>query len=158
MASFKDLAGRTWPVVITVDVARRLRDRLKVDVLTEKLPELFARVLGDLILLCDVLFVIVERDAEKLKVTDEGFGSAMGGSALEEGADAFMQALVDFIPSPRERERVGRVITAVKSAAAEYQTKADVAVDRHAKTFLDAAASGELFHAAPESSESTPAR
>lgn len=101
MATFQDHEGRDWHLELDIPTARRIRKLLHIDVLNFEtcLPKLSA----DPILLCDVLWVIVEEQAQRHKVTDEQFGVALMGETLEAAADAFVQALIDFFP-PRRRQ------------------------------------------------------
>jgi len=126
---FKDTAGRTWSVEITIDTARRVRDRVGVDLLSTKLLDLLESVLGDLVLLCDVLFVIVEPQARERAVTDSEFGKSMAGDALWEGSKAFLEGIRLFTPNPRDRDRVGKFTRLLMKASEKEGTKQDEAME-----------------------------
>lgn len=114
MKIFKDNAGRTWTVSITVYAVKRVRARLNVDLygLVDEKFEGLSKLLGDPVALVDVLFVLCEEEAGKLGVSDEDFGRAMGGDAIGHAADAFTDELVDFFPDPRVRTGLKKVLTA----------------------------------------------
>ena len=115
MHSFTDNAGRTWTVEITVADLKRLRAMLGIDIANLTEPDappeeqLLARLATDPVLLVDVLYVLCLDQAEKAGVTDEQFGRAMAGDAIEEATEALLEAIVDFTPNPRERARLARV-------------------------------------------------
>lgn len=101
MSTFTDNQGREWHLELTIPEARRIRKLLGIDILNfdAALPQLSA----DPILLCDVLFLLVEEQATRQQVTDDQFGSALVGQALESAADAFVEALINFFPPRRQK-------------------------------------------------------
>lgn len=129
--SFKDTTGRVWDLSLSVAAARRVRDRLQVDLLDEDLTKTLERVFADRILLCDVLFLIGDSNTEPAqRVSDETFGRAMSGDSIEEGGIALMNALRDFTPNPQARARVGKLIDSVIAAMEEVHRQADEQLDR----------------------------
>lgn len=130
MRSFTDSKGRSWSIALNIAAARRVRQQLGVDLLDANLPEVLKRVFADTVLLCDVLFVIADANAEpNSRVSSEDFGRALHGDYIEKGADALLGALEDFTPSPRARARVGQMLKAVRSEMAKVQDQADAAVE-----------------------------
>ena len=113
MKAFKDSGGRPWVVEVNVTTARRVKALLGVNLLT-LVGRDGAKALGDLLddhfTLVDVLYVLCLDQAGAEGVTDEGFGRLMGGDVLEAAADAFLEALIDFFPNPRERAGLRAVI------------------------------------------------
>jgi len=111
--AFKDSGGRPWVVEVNVTTARRVKALLGVNLLT-LVGRDGAKALGDLLddhfTLVDVLYVLCLDQAGAEGVTDEGFGRLMGGDVLEAAADAFLEALIDFFPNPRERAGLRAVI------------------------------------------------
>lgn len=156
MTTFADTKGRTWSVEITIDTVRRLRKRLGLDLLGERLTELLQRVLGDPCELCDVLFVVVEPEAQQQGITDEEFGRSMAGDALDAGARAFLDELVRFTPNPRDRERVGTAVQAILAAAEKYRDQAQAEVQRGAAQLLELVTAGALSSSSPASPASSP--
>ena len=112
MNSFKDAAGRTWGVEITVATIRRVRALLSVDLLGVFGGDdpIIARLYSDPVLLCDLLYVICEPRLKETGVTDEQFGEAMRGDCIGEATRALVGALVDFCQSPKERENLRAVV------------------------------------------------
>ena len=117
MRTFKDNAGRTWSLTLSVWTVKKVRDLLGVDLLdlggesaSAQKPGLLFRLIADPVLLVDVLYVVCKDQADSASVTDEQFGRAMGGDAIDAATKAFLEELADFTPSPRDRARARKVI------------------------------------------------
>ena len=110
MKTFVDGQGREWAVEINVNVIKRVRDLLKIDLLEIVEGQLIERLIGDPILLCDVIYVVCKPQAEAKNITDEDFGQAMAGDAIEAATKALLEELADFSPSPRDRANIRSVI------------------------------------------------
>lgn len=117
MSAFKDAAGREWRLGIDVWCLRQVKARTGVDIgrLFEDEFKPYRELVRDIGLFVDVLWVLVEDQAVRLGVTDEHFGRALGGDAVEEAAAAFEEAVADFYPS---RPRQVLKALAVKTRAA----------------------------------------
>ena len=99
----------------------------------------------------DVLYVACKDQADAAGVTDEQFGRAMGGDAIEAATAALLDDLVDFFPSQR-RKLLGRAL----AKFAEFEAKAM----KHANAKLDAlddAAMSRLLNTGGEPSGNSPA-
>lgn len=103
MASFTDSTGRTWAVNIDVTTIRRLRSALDVNLLdmVEDEGKLLAQLLTDPVLLVDMIYVICKPQADQHNLSDEDFGRAMVGDAIDRATDALLEALSAFFPSQR---------------------------------------------------------
>ncbi len=110
MKTFTDNAGRTWTVAINVDAIKRVRDLLSVDLLEILDGNLIERLYRDPVLLCDVVYAACKPEADAKGVSDEDFGRAMAGDAIEQATKALLEDLVDFSPSPRDRANLQRVL------------------------------------------------
>lgn len=132
MHTFCDNAGRVWSVEVNYSSIKACRGLLGVDLLG-LLDDDFAglaKLTADAIGLIDVLYVLCRDEAAKLGVTDEDFGRALRGDALEHAADAFLADLADFFPNPRVRAGLTAVIAKGRSVR-------DLMLD-HAETLLAA--------------------
>jgi len=98
MKTFTDSTGKTWTISLTIDAAKRVKGLAGVNLLdlTAGEPPLLTRLGTDVILLCDVLYCLVKPQADAAGVTDEQFGSALGGEAILAAQTAFYEELVDF--------------------------------------------------------------
>lgn len=99
MHTFQDTQGRTWSVTINVDAIRRVRSLLDINLLDAIEGKLLERLVTDPVLLCDILFALVQPEAEAKTVSDEDFGRALGGDVLDHATTALLEELVDFFPS-----------------------------------------------------------
>lgn len=100
MSSFKDSAGRVWQIDLTVDVLRKIKKTLGVDLLRD--AKILTQIDTDVLAVIDMIFVAVMEQAEKLNVTDEDFGRSLGGESVERAVEAFAEALIDSFPAARK--------------------------------------------------------
>ena len=103
MRTFKDNADRQWTLAINVDTIRRVRAMLAVDLLEAVEGKLIERLVGDPILLCDVIYVICKPEADQKNISDEDFGRAMAGDAIDLATSSLLEELVDFFPKNRRQ-------------------------------------------------------
>jgi hypothetical protein len=103
MHTFNDTRGRTWTVTINVDVIRRVRGLLDVNLLDAVEGKLLEGLVSDPVLLCDILFSLVQPEAQAKNISDEDFGRALGGDVLDQATTALLEELVDFFPSGRRQ-------------------------------------------------------
>ena len=159
MRTFKDNAGRTWTVDINVATLKRVRGLTGVDLMQVIEGTLIEKLIRDPVLLCDVVYAICKPEADAAKVSDEEFGKAMAGDAIEAATTTALEELVGFCPSPRDRANLGRVLQATKKVMERardlVEKKLDSGeLDRLADRLLETA--GASSGSAPESSASTP--
>lgn len=143
MHAFKDNTGRVWEITITVAQVKRVRGLLNIDLY--KLIDDGLKPLSDLLTdpcnLVDVVYVLCKDQADKVGITDEQFGQAMGGDALEQAAESFLAELVDFFPK-QAREglqkilRKGRAIGA-KLLEGAHEKLDRIDTDKEASTLMD---------------------
>lgn len=110
MREFKDNEGRRWRVEVNVGTVKRVRQLLGVDLLSIVDGKLVESLIADPVLLCDVVYVVCKPEADAGKISDDDFGRAMAGDAIEHATKALLDDLVDFSPSPRDRANLGRVL------------------------------------------------
>ena len=114
MKCFTDNAGRSWTIAINVDAIKRVRGLVDVDLLEVIEGKLIDRLIRDPVLLCDVVYAVCKPEADQKGVSDEDFGRAMAGDAIEQATGALLEELVGFSPSPRDRANLGRVLEATR--------------------------------------------
>lgn len=155
MQQFKDSEGRPWLVQVNVALLKQVRAALGID-LYKLLDDGFkglAGLLGDPVSLVDVLYVLCRAQAAERALTDEQFGQAMGGDALDAATAAFVEALVDFFPDPQVRKNL-RTLTR-KGKIVHEKVQASVADDL--EKIDPQKAADELIAASRLSSGSSPA-
>lgn len=166
MRNFTDADGRYWNVEVVIPTVRRVRERLQVELLeiVDVNGELFQRIAKDPCLLCDVLFVICQRQAESMQVTDEDFGRALRGDALELATEALLYAIADFFPNQRREiltSLLGKMKSLNTSAVEMIRKKLDQGTEEARQTierelFGSASGPGGNASALPESLASIP--
>ncbi len=153
MHSFKDNAGRTWDLAITVGTVKRIQGRLDVDLtaLADGEPPLIRRLMGELILQIDAIWVAIEPQAKAAGVSDEQWVESMGGEAMAAALDAFWADLRDFFRPSRPglaglAQNAAELVNARQALAAEL---ADLCVPK-------LAAPGTPSTGSPASPDATP--
>lgn len=121
MHHFQDTTGRRWELNLTLTAVKRVRSLARVDLLNplgngrrkgrKKRQPLITRLQLDPVLLIDVIYAILQPQAEKHCVSDEDFGEALGGDAAYAAYEAFFREWQLFFRSLR-RETEARVIEA----------------------------------------------
>jgi hypothetical protein len=123
MRVFKDTKGRQWTVAVNCATVRRVRDLLKIDMLSlGDLDVELLKTLQDPVNLCNVLFVLCKEEADKAGISDLEFGKSMGGDSLLKGYEALMEELVDFFPEARKR-RILRTLLSAENQSSERTLK-----------------------------------
>lgn len=156
MRTFKDSEGREWAIAINVATARRVKDLAGVDLLSASDGKLLHELADDPMLLANVLWAIVQPQAQSRNVSDEQFGEALSGESIDKATTALLQELVDFFPAHRRgpmQAALGKLTTMLDRSAA-------VALERVNAIDVEAilATLGKPSTSLPESSASTPDR
>ena len=155
MHTFQDTQGRTWSVTINVDAIRRVRSLLDINLLDAIEGKLLERLVTDPVLLCDILFALVQPEAEAKQVTDEDFGRALGGDVLDFATTALLEELVDFFPSGKRTvfRKALEKLKKLEGIALETATKRLESNELEQKmTAALASMPGNLFGNSPDSS------
>jgi hypothetical protein len=84
-----------------VDAIRRVRSVLNINLLEAIEGKLLERLITDPVLLCDILFVVIQPQAITHGISDEDFGRSLGGDVLDVATTALLEELVDFFPSAK---------------------------------------------------------
>jgi hypothetical protein len=124
------MENRPWQVAVTVGSLKRVKSVLGVDLtdLTSGDPPLLTRLGMDVVLLCDVIYVLCQPEADKRGITDEDFGIGLGGDAILSASEAFWGELIDFFQQVRRQDQataiskqLAMVMAAVKAADKQIQ-------------------------------------
>lgn len=126
---FKDQEGRVWRCSINVSTIARVRDTLGVDLMQAFDPksEVYTKLIGDPVFLCNVLFAVVKTQADEKGVGSEAFGEALGGDALGLATDALVEGLAAFFPNPGTR---GAYLAAYRAGRAAQDRAAEALLAR----------------------------
>lgn len=131
MKTFNDNAGRSWNVEVNVAAIKRVRSLASVNLLEIIEGTLIEKLVRDPVLLCDVVYAICKPQAEERQppISDEEFGRAMAGDAIEYATAALLEELVSFCPSPRDRKNLGRVLEATRKVMDKARDVIEVRLD-----------------------------
>jgi hypothetical protein len=159
MKTFADNAGRTWTVTVNVDAIKRVRGLVGVNLLEVLEGKLIDQLIRDPVLLCDVVYAVCKPEADARNVSDEDFGRAMAGDAIEHATLALLEEIVNFSWSPRDRAILKRVLDATWTAMDRVRDLAEARLnsgelDRMVKQAL--ATASDSSGAAQASAGSTP--
>ncbi len=108
MKSFTDNLGRAWTLVVNVATIKRVRALCGVDLNSiievedgKPTTKLLERLSTDPVLLVDVLYAVCKPECDSKNVTDEDFGAAMAGDAIENATSALLDEVIDFFPAAK---------------------------------------------------------
>lgn len=91
MSKFKDDKGREWTLVLNYHIASRIEDELEIPLLS-KLQEVDFSARHCV----EMVWMLIEQQAEKKGVTPEDFGSSVVGETLEHLSDALLDCISFF--------------------------------------------------------------
>lgn len=94
--SFQDTRNREWRLALNFSLAKRLRDVTGLDFVNYQDGKALLAVHDSDERLVQVLWLMCEAQANESGVTEEEFGSGLGGDALEQAIGALEEALVNF--------------------------------------------------------------
>ena len=121
MKSFTDNAGRIWTVAVNVAAIKRVRAICDVDLnaiveMDEKnnpSTRLLEKLSTDPVLLVDVLYAVCKNEADAQGITDEEFGMAMAGDAIDHATAALLDEVVNFFPEAK-RQAFQKILSATR--------------------------------------------
>lgn len=157
MQTFKDMDGREWRLSVTVGSIKRVKQLVDIDLtrLDEGDPPLLTRLGTDVMLLCDVIYALVQPQASERNITDEDFGQSLGGDVITHACDALWKELRDFFLSIRRSDQASAIqkqMDLIKAAVKAANQRVD-AIDPER---IAASAFSNSVTNSPVESESTP--
>ena len=131
MKTFNDSAGRTWKLELTIAAAKRVKALTGTDLLAldQGDPPALTKLGLDVMLLCDVIFAVLQPQADAAGVSDEQFGESLGGEAILAARNAFFEELADFFRG-LGRADLARAIAAQEKLVAAAVEQADRRIGR----------------------------
>ena len=151
MRSFKDTSGAHWEVAIDVPVARVIRSRTEIDVHSMFSQETLTMLAGNTLVLTDLLWAVVERQAEKRGVSELEFFQRLDSEIIETATDLLFDAVVDYLPE-KKRKQAARLLAALRAAGKEAIQLASKQLDKSLKKMETTLASTNGSTSLPESS------
>lgn len=106
METFKDCLGRNWVLNLTYNLADKIKADHGVDLLDlEDIGKTFVKFQSlDMRLFFEVLWTMIEKQADAAGITEESYGEGMDGEATARAMEAFEKAIVNFSQSPEQRK------------------------------------------------------
>ena len=111
MKIWKDAEGHAYETRITVAEVRDVKTALGINLMDIATGDLLQRISEDVVLLCDILYVINRSQAKEYGIDDVQFGRNLYGDALEEATRAFMEEMINFFPNQRTRQLLTKAMT-----------------------------------------------
>lgn len=111
MKIWKDAEGHAYETKITVAEIRDVKTELGINLMDIATGDLLQKISEDVILLCDILYVINRSQAKEFGIDDAQFGRNLYGDALEEATRAFMEEMINFFPHQRTRQLLTKAMT-----------------------------------------------
>ena len=116
-----DNTGRVWTLAVNVAAIKRVRALCGVDLTAiveldkNNNPDtkLLEQLSSDPVLLVDVLYAVCKAECDQKGVTDEDFGMAMAGDAIEHATTALLDEIIDFFPAPK-RNAFQKILSATR--------------------------------------------
>lgn len=157
MHQFKDTKGRSWNLGLNFASAKRLRSMLDIDIFRLEMgePPLITRIGTDIILLCDIIYVMIKPQADSLGVNDEQFGESLGGEGIAQACTAFYGELQSFFQSASRTDLakiVEKQVKIIKLSMSRVEAEVDrLDIEKKVNETI-----GKLSTSLQEESESTP--
>lgn len=105
---FSDQQGRSWRLELNYSLAKRLRDVTGLDFVNYQDGKALLAIHDSDEQLVQVLWLLCEPQANAAQISEEAFGSGLGGEALEQGIEALEQALLNF-SRPAKRQAIAAI-------------------------------------------------
>jgi len=168
MKQFTDNAGRSWAVEVNVAALKRTKGLAGVDLMGVLDGDLIEKFIRDPVLLCDAIYAVCKPEADDRGVSDEEFGRAMAGDAIEHATAALLDEIVSFCPNPRKRTALGKALKAQRTVLDKQMDVVDSKLDdeqiermirravNDTNEMLEAMMHGDSSTDAPASAESIP--
>ena len=111
MKIWKDAEGHAYETKITVAEIRDVKTELGINLMDIATGDLLQRISEDVVLLCDILYVINRSQAKEFGIDDVQFGRNLYGDALEDATHALMEEMINFFPNQRTRQLLTKAMT-----------------------------------------------
>ena len=129
MHFWKDTEGREWSTALNVTTLKRVKALAGVDLMQAIQGDILERLNSDIVLLCDVLYAVHKDEADSRGISDEAFGRALAGDALEAATRALVEDLVDFFPNAATRRLLKKALEISAAETARAFATAEAALE-----------------------------
>jgi len=161
MQTFLDNNERSWTLSLNVGSAKKVKDLVGFDLLSDDVGEMVGQLSVDAVLLCEVIFCLISDQAEKKSVTDLEFLEAMAGDSIEAATQALLAEIVLF-SRPRKRKVLELALAKMAEAETLLLNRAERMIEEQdlealvEKAMAEGETSGVSSSRSLDPSESTP--
>lgn len=97
MRSFQDDRSEAWPLNLNAAAMKRIRDMANVDFVNiQESGNLWDKVIGDPVVLCEVLAAVCQPEIVRRGLTLDEFNERLSGKVCNEAAEHLAQEIIDF--------------------------------------------------------------
>lgn len=128
MKTFKDTAGRTWSLSLTIGSAKKIRDLLEIDLFGDDISTIVTDLASDPVRLAGVLWVLVADEAAAKDISEDDFFGAFSGDVIEAVTDLFLEELVQLYPE-KKRIILHKILEKIRSAELRILEQAQAMVE-----------------------------
>ena len=128
MKTFKDTAGRTWSLSLTIGSAKKIRDLLEIDLFGDDISTIVTDLASDPVRLAGVLWVLVSDEAAAKDINEDDFFGAFSGDVIEAATDLFLEELVQLYPE-KKRVILHKILEKIRSAELRILEQAQAMVE-----------------------------
>ncbi len=128
MKTFKDTAGRTWSLSLTIGSAKKIRDILEIDLFGDDISTIVTDLASDPVRLAGVLWVLVADEAAAKDINEDDFFGAFSGDVIEAATDLFLEELVQLYPE-KKRIILHKILEKIRSAELRILEQAQAMVE-----------------------------
>ena len=103
--TFKDTKGRIWDLTITAGTYLSLKDDdIDISSVFSGADNVLEEMIGGdrITVMLDVIAMITEEQRKQKDVSDKDFYESLDGEVIESATLAFLQAVVNFTPAPKQ--------------------------------------------------------
>jgi len=128
LKTFKDTAGRTWSLSLTIGSAKKIRDLLEIDLFGDDISTIVTDLASDPVRLAGVLWVLVSDEAAAKDINEDDFFGAFSGDVIEAATDLFLEELVQLYPE-KKRVILHKILEKIRSAELRILEQAQAMVE-----------------------------
>jgi hypothetical protein len=126
--SFTDTEGREWFLRINCDNTTEILETCGVDLSLPKLDKAY-EAMADTKKLVQVLWILVEKQAESQEVAPKDFAGGLDGDAISDAMEALDEAIVNFTPR-RTRSVMRKTINTLAKLHKDAMVQAEKTVEK----------------------------
>jgi len=124
---YTDRNGHEWTIDVTISSIKRVKQGTGVDLVDIVKGDLASK-LNDPMILCDVLWTLVEPQARLAGIEPEQFGDGLAGDSLDAAIESLLEGIVNFFPKSR-RDLLNKMLGKARNSESAALTRANQMID-----------------------------